>query len=206
MVRLSRIARDYEEAGSVNALLALWGFVDEATFLTKAGHLGLVYRVRGVDDEGLTHAERHGLVHRFEAALRQLDEHCLVYQYLIKRTIDPIVSARCARPIAQEAIQRRTAYLNERRPDLYDLALHLVLLYEAPATLRKSTGFERVREAPNRTLGERLSTRRTVRLLEDELERAIATLRQQSGARCSSPSSAWNGLASMTPSGFSDGC
>ena len=30
MVRLSRILRDYREAGGVNTLLALWGFVDEA--------------------------------------------------------------------------------------------------------------------------------------------------------------------------------
>jgi type IV secretion/conjugal transfer VirB4 family ATPase len=182
MVRLSRIVRDYEEAGSVNGLLALWGFVDDAMFLTKAGHLGVVYRLHGIDYEGLSHAERHALVHRFEAALRQLDEHCLVYQYLIKRTIDPIISARCGRPIAQEAIQRRTAYLNDRRPDLYDLTLHLVLLYEAPMTVRTTTGIRRLWQAPNQSLGNWLSTRRTVRLLEAELDRAIATFRQESGA------------------------
>jgi len=39
-VRLGRILRDYREAGSVNGLLALWGFVDDTTFLTKAGRLG----------------------------------------------------------------------------------------------------------------------------------------------------------------------
>ena len=38
MVRLGRILRDYHDAGSVNSLLALWGFVDDTTFLTKAGH------------------------------------------------------------------------------------------------------------------------------------------------------------------------
>ena len=43
MVSLSRIVRDYGEAGGVNSLLALWGFVDETMFLTKAGHVGLVY-------------------------------------------------------------------------------------------------------------------------------------------------------------------
>ena len=54
MVRLARILRDYREAGSLNALLALWGFVDDATFLTKAGHVGVVVsaagrRLRGPD-------------------------------------------------------------------------------------------------------------------------------------------------------------
>ena len=79
MVRLGRILRDYQDAGSVNGLLALWGFVDDTTFLTKAGHVGVVYRIRGVDFEGLSHPQRQSLAHRFEAGLRLLDEHCRVY-------------------------------------------------------------------------------------------------------------------------------
>ena len=31
MVNLGRILRDYLDAGSVNGLLALWGFVDDTT-------------------------------------------------------------------------------------------------------------------------------------------------------------------------------
>jgi hypothetical protein len=45
VVKIGRILRDYREAGSLNGLLALWGFVDDTTFLTKAGHVGVVYRV-----------------------------------------------------------------------------------------------------------------------------------------------------------------
>ena len=82
MVRLGRILRDYREAGAVNSLIALWGFVDETTFLTKSGHVGVVYQLRGQDAEGLTHAQRRTIVHQFEAALRLLDEHCRVYQYV----------------------------------------------------------------------------------------------------------------------------
>ena len=82
MLRIRRILRDYEDAGSLNSLIALWGFVDDHTFLTKAGHLGLVYRLAGVDFECLDHAQRRDIVHRFEAALRCLDESCRVYQYL----------------------------------------------------------------------------------------------------------------------------
>ena len=74
MMPIGRILRDYQDAGSVNSLLALWGFVDDTTFLTKAGDIGVVYRLRGVDYEGLTHPQRQSLVHRFEAALRLLDE------------------------------------------------------------------------------------------------------------------------------------
>ena len=35
MVSVGRILRDYRDAGSVNGLLALWGFVDDSTFLTR---------------------------------------------------------------------------------------------------------------------------------------------------------------------------
>ena len=114
--------RDYRDAGSVNGLLALWGFVDDTTFLTKAGHVGVVYAVRGVDYEGLSHPQRQALAHRFEAALRLLDEHCRVYQYLLKRTVGPFVAAACQPPIANEAIQRRAATERSTR-GLYDLAL-----------------------------------------------------------------------------------
>ena len=101
MVRIGRILRDYQDAGSVNGLLALWGFVDDTTFLTKAGHVGVVYRVRGVDYEGLSHPQRQALAHRFEAGLRLLDEHCRVYQYLLKRTVAPFV-AGTLRPADRE--------------------------------------------------------------------------------------------------------
>src|SRR5712691_6614381 len=130
MVRLQRIVRDYQAAGSVNSLLALWGFVDDQTFLTKAGHVGLVFRLAGVDDEGLDEAERQHVVHRFEAALRVLDEHCRVYQYLCKHRVDPIEAAVCDDPVVNDAIQHRVAFLNGHRDELYDVELYLVLVYE----------------------------------------------------------------------------
>ena len=46
----------------MNSLLALWGFVDETTFLTKAGHVGVVYRLQGVDYECLDHPQRRAIV------------------------------------------------------------------------------------------------------------------------------------------------
>ena len=108
-MRMDRILRDYRDAGSLNGLFALWGFVDDTTFLTKAGHVGVVYRIHGVDDEGLPHEQRQVLAHRLEAGLRLLDEHCRVYQYLLKRRVPPFVAAPCPQPVAHEAIQRDAA-------------------------------------------------------------------------------------------------
>jgi type IV secretion/conjugal transfer VirB4 family ATPase len=182
VVKLACVLRDYREAGSLNGLLALWGFVDDTTFLTKAGHVGVVYRVRGVDYEGLTHGQRAAIVHRFEAALRLLDDRCRVYQYLLKRTIDPIVAAPCAHPIAHEAIQQRSTYLNHRRADLYELAIYLVVLYEAPTVPRTSTTLRNGWRAPTAALRRWLSPRETILLVETELDRAIATLHHKAGA------------------------
>lgn len=176
MVRLSRILRDYSDAGGVNTLLSLWGFVDDGSFLTKAGHVGIVYSLRGVDVDGLTHAQRRALTHRMEAALRQLDERTRVYQYLIKRTVDPFVAPVCAEPVAQEALTRRTAYLNERRRELYQLAQHVVLLHEPTFHRRTSTRLERFWREPREALRRWLSTQHSLKLLESELAGAIDRL------------------------------
>src|SRR5207244_10639148 len=68
MLNLQRILRDYREAGSVNSLLAVWGFVDDHAFLTKAGHVGIAYRLSGCDYECLDPQQRGDMVHHFEAA------------------------------------------------------------------------------------------------------------------------------------------
>jgi hypothetical protein len=70
VLRIRRILHDYQDAGSVNSLIALWGFVDDQTFLTKAGHVGVVFQLKGVDYECLDLDNRRDIVHRFEAALR----------------------------------------------------------------------------------------------------------------------------------------
>jgi type IV secretion/conjugal transfer VirB4 family ATPase len=176
VVRLSRILRDYNDAGGVNTLLSLWGFLDGGSFLTKAGHIGIVYSLRGVDVDGLTHAQRRALTHRMEAALRQLDDRTRVYQYLIKRTVDPFVAPICAEPVAQEAVNRRTTYLNERRRELYHLAQYVVLLHEPAFPGRTSTRLERFWREPREALRRWLSTQRSLKLLESDLESAIDRL------------------------------
>ena len=179
MLSINRILRDYREAGSVNELIALWGFADEDTFLTKSGHVGVVYRLNGADVEGLSHTQRRSVVHRLEAALRLLDERCRLYQYVIKRRTSPFVAASCRQPIAHEALQRRAAYLNAKRSNLYDLTLYLVLLYEAPTSPRTTTHARHLLRTPGEALRGWLSTSHTFTVLEDELDRAILSLHQK---------------------------
>jgi len=179
VVRIARILRDYSDAGGLNTLLPLWGVVDGGAFMTKAGHVGLVYRLRGVDVDGLTQAERRSLTHRMEAALRQLDERCRLSQYLIKRTVDPFVAPLCAEPVAQEALCRRTAYLNARRPELYQLAQYVVLLRESATSGQVSTRLHGLWREPRQALRRWLSTHHSLKVLETELDDAIDRLLHQ---------------------------
>jgi type IV secretion system protein VirB4 len=177
MMRHRAIRRDFDAAGSVNALIALWGFVDDTTFLTKAGHVGVVYRLHGLDYEGLDHEARRAVVHRAEAALRLLDDTFRVYQYLCKRRVPPIVSARCARPVVDAAVQARAAHLNAHVGHLFEMDLYLVVVYEGLArTTRTSTRLERVWHDPAGALRAWLSPGTVLSLLEEDLDRAIATL------------------------------
>jgi len=183
MLKMQRILHDYQEAGSVNALLSIWGFVDDHTFLTKAGHVGVVYGLSGVDYECVDHAQRRDVVHRFEAALRLLDESCRVYQYLCKRRIEPLEPAPVDQPVVHEAVQRRAAYLNSRRTELYALDLFLVLTYEGLRPgLTTSTRIRGLLQDPRRALREWLSLSAVLKLLESDLDRAIAQLDHKASA------------------------
>lgn len=182
MLRLSRIIRDYEETGSVNSLLAPWGFVDDETFITKAGHVGLVFRLTGVDYECLDVTARRDVVHRFEAALRVLDEHFRVYQYLFKRRIDPIEAAVCTEPVANDAIQRHAAFLNERRHELYEIHQYLALVYEGWQGRGASTRFQNVVRHPREAFRQWLSSGAVLSLLEGDVDRTIEHLRQKADA------------------------
>jgi len=182
VLRLKHIVRDYQDAGSVNSLLAPWAFVDDHTFLTKAGHVGLVFRLDGVDYECLDATARRDAVHRFEAALRVLDEHCRVYQYLCKRRIDAIEAAVCEDPVANDAIQRRAAFLNERRIELYEIDLFLALVYEGWHDRGSSTRLEELVRHPREALGRWLSSASVLSLLEGDLNRAVGHLHQKAAA------------------------
>jgi type IV secretion system protein VirB4 len=183
MLRHRAIRREYDDAGSVNGLLALWAFVDDDTFVTKAGDVGVVYRLQGQDFEGLDHAQRRQVVHRFEAALRLLGERSRVYQYFFKRQVAPIVAAPCASAIIDQAVQARAAHLNARAGELFEMEVYLVLMLEdlAEAT-RLGTRVERTWRNPRAALRSWLSPGTVMTLLEEDLTRAVGRLHQQARA------------------------
>jgi type IV secretion system protein TrbE len=180
MVTTRGIRRAYAAAGSLNQLIALWGFVDHSTFLTKAGDLGLVYRLAGVDFEGLDHTQRQDITHRITAALRGLDDTCRVYQYLHKHRMAPIEANPCRLAAADEALRRRAAFLNARRSELFEVDLYLVLLSEE--LQRRHATRRRWRDLVHNsrtTLRDWLTGDATLALVLTDLDRAIARLHQR---------------------------
>ena len=65
MLRIDKVIKPWKEASSLNDHINLYGFWNEAVFLTKSGDVGMVLRVSGVDYESLDHAEQ-------EYAVKQL--------------------------------------------------------------------------------------------------------------------------------------
>jgi type IV secretion system protein VirB4 len=182
MVTLRRILRDYADAGSLDELLALWGFVGDAMFLTKGGALGLVFRLEGVDYECLDHPERQAIAHRFEQALRQLDESFRLYQYVIKWPAAPLLVETHPHPVVQEALQRRAAYFEAKAHALFELDLYFVVLYEGwqPATTAaRLATFWRSPGAASRLA---LSTSAAAAHLESAIDQAAAHLQQKADA------------------------
>jgi hypothetical protein len=111
-----------------------------------------------------------------EAALRHLDERCRLYQYMVKRVVEPFGVPACVEPVAQEALSRRTAYLNERRHDLYQLAQYVVLLRESETRGQTGTRLQGMWREPREALRRWLSTNRVLQLLEHDIEDAISSL------------------------------
>lgn len=178
MIRIGRLLRDHSEAGAINSLISLWGFIDDRVFVTKGGAVGVVLRMNGPDPEGLTHEQRHRVTHQLEATLRAFDENVRVYQYLIKRRVGPFLAPKAGAVVANESFARRAAYLNERRRQLFHLDQYLVLLLEQTQFGKVGQSIQEFWRHPMSALWERLSVRHRFSLMESQLERAAADVRQ----------------------------
>ncbi len=182
MVRIDRILKDYRETGALNSLIALWGFVDDTTFLTKAGAVGVMYRLQGVDFECLDHAQRQAIAVRFEQALRQLDESFRVYQYVLSQA-PGVTTAPHPNPVVNQALTRRAAYFARKQDTLFELDLYLVVLYEGgvdrpswPYWLRTAA------TSPAAAFRASLSVQAIATVPADQLVRAVGHARRQGRA------------------------
>jgi hypothetical protein len=183
VLSLRRVFKNYDEAGSLNAMVNLFGFAGQEVFLTKTGDAGVVLEVQGVDYECLDQTSIDALTKRLESALRLFDESYRVYQLLFKRNQEAIPHAYCGKAIVDTAIRNRMAYFSEKAESLFSLSIFFVVLCPATSARRSLTNsileFPANPRASLAELHARFSSKAFVRLNRQEITRAEAALRQK---------------------------
>src|SRR5689334_17886082 len=183
MMKLKGVFRNYEETGSLNAMVNLFGFIGPQVFLTKSGEAGIVLEIQGVDYECLDTPTLDALTKRLESALRLFDENYRVYQLLFKRNQQDIPHSFCGNMVVDAAIRDRVEYFRQKAGALFSLSIYFVVLCPAIAARRSlSSTLMEIPEHPRRALGDllaRFSSEASVRLNGRELARAEAALRQK---------------------------
>src|SRR4029077_16735832 len=134
MFRLAHALKHSREAGSLNERINLFGFIDEHTFLTKSGDVGVTLAVRGVDYECLDANGLDTFTKPLESAFKTLDDRCRIYQYLFKRNAPKIPHQRYPNLVVSAAIENRVSYVAKKAETLYSLTIFYVVLLENSAT------------------------------------------------------------------------
>jgi len=183
MLNLKRIFKNYDEAGSLNAMVNLFGFIGPHIFLTKSGDAGIVLELQGVDYECLDAPAIDAFTKRLESALRLFDENYRVYQLLFKRNHQAIPHTFCGNRIVDTAIRDRVAYFAAKSDNLFSLSICFVILCPTLSSRRSpaSSLFE-FGKNPRESIAElraQFSSEASVRLDDAQLSRAKATLLQK---------------------------
>jgi len=183
MLKLQRIFKNYQETGSFNEQVNLYGFIDSNIFLTKTGDMGVVLEVRGVDYECLDGNALDGITKRFESALKLFDDKYRIYQYLFKRNNETIPYKLYGNPIVDAAIKNRVAYFAGKSDTLFSLSICYVILFEGFRYTRTlSRALSEFPKHPSKALGElraHFSGTKQVVLLDRAISKGQATLRQK---------------------------
>src|SRR6266478_2497158 len=183
MLRLKRIFKNYEETGSLNEQVNLYGFIGPEVFLTKTGEVGLILEVRGVDYECLDGAAIDALTKRLESALKLFGDDYRVYQYLFKRNNETIPYKLYGNPVVDAAIQNRIAYLGSQADTLFSLSIYYVILHRG-SQISHSLGnaLARFPANPRKVFAElsaRFFAEKQILVLGNEITEAEAALLQK---------------------------
>src|SRR6266436_608760 len=183
MFRLKRIFKNYDETGSLNERVNLYGFVGPEVFLTKTGELGLILEVRGVDYECLDGAAIDALTKRLESALKLFGDDYRVYQYLFKRNNETIPYKLYGNPVVDAAIQNRIAYLGRKADTLFSLSIYYVILRQGPQISHSiGNALAQFPTHPRKALAElsaRFFAKKQVLVLGNEITKGEAALLQK---------------------------
>src|ERR1700723_235193 len=183
MLRLSRIFKNYDEAGSLSEQINLYGFICPQVFLTKSGEVGVILQVHGVDYECLDDASIDGFTKRLESAVKLFDENFRIYQYLFKGNNETIPYKLYDNPIVDTAIKNRIAHLASKADTLFSLSLYYVVLHQGFQTAAKlGNALADLPKNPKKALADlqaHFSSQKQVVVLGQHVSRAQAALLQK---------------------------
>lgn len=183
MLRLSKIVKDFNETGALNEQLSVWGFIDDHCFLTKAGDVGVVLDVEGVDYECLDANTVDTLTKRLESAFKLFDSNFRVYQFLFKTNAPPIPHSTYTDDVVKAALDARLEYFRQKKERLYAVTIQYVVLYEGFRYRARITDtLRKVTTAPGAAWQELrgfISGRQQAVLVVSEIEKAQRILSQR---------------------------
>ena len=183
MLRIDKIVKPWKEAAALNDHINLYGFWDEATFLTKTGDLGMVLSVPGVDYESLDRAAQDYGVKRLEAALKAFEPGFHVYQYLFKSNRPNIPFAHYEDPIVEAAVEQRRKFFEAKKDHLYQIEIFYVILIEGSRSKSGvGTGLVQLLRDPAGGVAElksQFSNNAMKALLRSHIERDLSRLDQR---------------------------
>lgn len=130
MIPVSRILKDYADAGSLDAHVPVQTTYDQRTLVTKSGGLMTVLEASAVDPDCLDPTQLDHVARSFERAVRIFDTDFRIYQYLVKLKGLVTAGARDEESRATRPVARRAKYFDERSDHHYTLAIAIVILYE----------------------------------------------------------------------------
>ena len=183
MLNIRKVVKPWQEAGSLNANVNLYGFIAEDVFLTKSGDPGMILRCQGIDHESLDSDEQQYAVRRLESAMKPFGEGFHIYEYLLKTNRPEIPFAHYADDVIAAAVDQRREYFETKRDRLYKIEIVYVVMLEGA---RSKTGllaalkrFPNDREGAMREIKAQFSSNGTKVLLRKQIEADMQTLRSR---------------------------
>lgn len=183
MLNMKRLLKPWQESGSLNAQVNLYGFWNNTTFLTKSGDLGFIMRVRGVDYESLDQAAQEYAVKRLEAALKIFGPGFHVYQYLFKTNRPEIPFQSYEDSVIQAAVDQRKQFFTEKLDSLFEVEVFYAVVIEGT---RSKTGLAAaLKQLPTdpgagfRELRAQFSSTKLKVLLREQIEADLLRLEQR---------------------------
>jgi type IV secretory pathway VirB3-like protein len=136
-----RSSSPLQDAGSCAEQIALLRFIDDITFETKLGDLGMLLSLSGIDPDCRTDEMLVAFTRRYESAMRLFDDRFRVYSYIVKPSgASLLYRERYATEVATAAVHPRAKGLEARAGSSYEIKLYLAVLYEAFRRQKKFLG------------------------------------------------------------------